>query len=64
MQVGELMTRLVEMVNPNTLAGTRMRDDNIGALPVAKNDRLVGMVTDRDIAMRAVELRIRRSFVR
>ena len=31
-----------------------MRADNIGALRVGENDRLVGMVTDRDIAMRAV----------
>jgi CBS domain-containing protein len=28
-----------------------MRADNIGALPVGENDRLIGMVTDRDIAM-------------
>jgi CBS domain-containing protein len=31
-----------------------MRADNIGALPVGENDRLVGMVTDRDIVVRAV----------
>jgi CBS domain-containing protein len=31
-----------------------MRDENIGALPVGENDHLIGMVTDRDIVVRAV----------
>lgn len=31
-----------------------MRDDNVGALPVGEDDRLIGMVTDRDIVARAV----------
>jgi CBS domain-containing protein len=31
-----------------------MADEDIGALPVGTDDRLVGMVTDRDIAVRAV----------
>ena len=31
-----------------------MRDENIGALPVGENDRLVGMVTDRDIVTRGL----------
>ena len=31
-----------------------MRDEDIGALPVGENDRLIGMVTDRDIAVRGV----------
>jgi CBS domain-containing protein len=57
MQISEVMTRSVDLVDPNTRikdAAVRMRDDNIGALPVGENDRLVGMVTDRDIAVRAV----------
>jgi CBS domain-containing protein len=57
MQVSEVMTRSVDLIDPNTQikdAAVRMRDDNIGALPVGENDRLVGMVTDRDIAVRAV----------
>ncbi|WP_066552251.1 CBS domain-containing protein [Croceicoccus bisphenolivorans] len=32
----------------------RMGRDDIGALPVGENDRLVGMVTDRDIALRGL----------
>jgi CBS domain-containing protein len=31
-----------------------MRDEDIGAIPIGENDRLVGMVTDRDIAIRAL----------
>lgn len=31
-----------------------MRDDNIGSLPVADGDRLVGYVTDRDIVVRGL----------
>lgn len=57
MQVSELMTREVEMVSPqDTLAraAQKMASLDVGALPVAENDRLVGMVTDRDITVRAV----------
>lgn len=57
MQIQEIMTRDVTLVDPNTSvrdAARKMRADNIGALPVGENDRLIGMVTDRDIAMRAV----------
>jgi CBS domain-containing protein len=57
MQVQEIMTRGVDVVDPNMTirdAARRMREDNVGALPVGENDRLVGMVTDRDIVMRAV----------
>lgn len=32
----------------------KMRDDDIGSIPIGENDRLIGMVTDRDIVCRAV----------
>jgi CBS domain-containing protein len=35
-------------------AARRMRANNIGALPVGENDRLIGIVTDRDIVVRAI----------
>ncbi len=57
MQVHDIMTRTVELITPDTAireAARLMREDNIGALPVRENDRLVGMVTDRDIVVRAV----------
>ena len=57
MQVQEIMTRNVYTVDPEMTirdAARRMRTDNIGALPVGENDRLIGMVTDRDIVTRAI----------
>ena len=57
MRVAEIMTRDVEIVNPDdTLqtAAKMMGEINAGALPVSANNRLVGMITDRDIAVRAV----------
>jgi len=57
MQVSELMTRGVECARPNdNLANTaeRMKRLNVGSLPVCgDNDKLVGMITDRDITVRA-----------
>lgn len=56
MRVEEIMTRGAEVVDPNMVirdAAQPMRADNIGTLPVGENDHLVGMATDRDIAMRA-----------
>ncbi len=57
MKVSEIMTGAVDLVNPDTSvrdAARRMADDDVGALPVGADDNLVGMVTDRDIAVRAV----------
>lgn len=39
---------------PLTDIAERMRKDDIGALPVGENDRLIGMVTDRDIVVRGL----------
>ena len=33
----------------------RMREDDVGALPVGENDRLIGIVTDRDIVVRGLD---------
>jgi CBS domain-containing protein len=57
MQVSELMTSDVCYVTPDTKLSElaqRMRDEDIGSIPVAENDRLIGMVTDRDIVIRAL----------
>ncbi len=57
MRVGECMTRDVKMVNPDQSlreAAVTMAAIDAGALPVADGDRLVGMITDRDIAVRGV----------
>ena len=57
MLVREIMTRDVRLLAPHDTileAARRMRDDDIGSLPVAEGDRLVGYVTDRDIVVRGL----------
>ena len=57
MKVREAMTRDVRLVKPEQPireAAKLMGELDIGALPVEENDRLVGIITDRDIAVRAV----------
>ncbi len=57
MQVQELMTRASHLVEPTTSlqeCARVMRDEDLGALPVREGDRLVGMITDRDIAIRGI----------
>jgi len=57
MKVREAMTRDVYIANPqNSIKEVArvMADIDCGAVPVGENDRLVGMLTDRDIAVRAV----------
>lgn len=57
MKVSDCMTRDVEITNPDmTLceAAKLMADCDAGVLPVGDNDRLVGMLTDRDIAIRGI----------
>lgn len=55
MKVREAMHEGVEWVGPDTPLGElahKMRDEDIGAIPIGENDRLIGMVTDRDIVIR------------
>ena len=57
MKVSEAMTRDVSIASPeDTLqqAAKKMAELDAGVLPVGANDRLVGMLTDRDITVRAV----------
>lgn len=57
MQIQQIMTRNVDIADPSMTirdVAQRMRDENIGSLPVGENDQLVGMVTDRDIVVRGV----------
>lgn len=57
MQVSEAMTRNVRVANIDETieqAAQLMAGLDAGALPVSENNRLVGMITDRDIAIRAV----------
>ena len=57
MKVKDMMHKGVECVSPETAINAvakRMRELDVGAIPVASNGTLVGMVTDRDIAIRCV----------
>lgn len=57
MLVRECMSKQVELAAPTTTlvqATQMMKRGDFGALPVQENDRLVGVVTDRDIAIRGV----------
>jgi len=57
MQVQDLMTRDVAMINSDQTiqkAARLMAELDVGILPVGEGDRLVGMITDRDIAVRGL----------
>lgn len=57
MKVREAMSRDVRIANPTETieeAARMMAAQDLGSLPVGDGDRLVGMVTDRDIVVRAV----------
>ncbi|MEO0982576.1 MAG: CBS domain-containing protein [Pseudomonadota bacterium] len=57
MKVKSAMHQNAEWRDPSTPVcelAKLMRDQDIGAVPIGENDRLIGMVTDRDIACRAV----------
>ena len=57
MKVRDVMSRDVQVASPTQSirdAAKMMAKIDAGVLPVGENDRLVGMITDRDIAIRAV----------
>ena len=57
MKVSECMSRDVSIASPRQTiaeAARMMAECDSGVLPVGENDRLVGVITDRDIAIRAV----------
>ena len=57
MKISKVMKRDAKLTSPNdTLqhAAKLMKDCDCGVLPVAEGDRLVGMITDRDIAVRCI----------
>jgi CBS-domain-containing membrane protein len=57
MKVGDVMTRDVQTVRPEQTAreaANFMLQADAGAIPVTEGERLIGMITDRDIAVRGV----------
>jgi CBS domain-containing protein len=56
-QLKELMSRDVQVISPDMSikeAATKMRDGDFGMMPVGEDDRMIGTLSDRDIAIRAV----------
>jgi CBS domain-containing protein len=57
MKVSEVMTRDVQTIQPDQTAreaASFMLKEDAGSIPVTEGDRLIGMITDRDIAVRGV----------
>ena len=57
MKVSEVMTRDVQTVQPDQTvqqAASFMLSADAGSIPVTEGDRLIGMITDRDIAVRGI----------
>jgi CBS domain-containing protein len=56
-KVKDMMHRGAEYVAPNAklqVIAKKMRDYDVGAIPVCEDGKTIGMVTDRDIALRAL----------
>ncbi len=57
MKLRDVMTREVEVISPETPvmeAAEKMRTLDVGSLPVCQGDKVLGVLTDRDIVIRAV----------
>jgi CBS domain-containing protein len=57
MQIREIMTRHVDVIPPHASireAAAKMKELDVGAIPVCDGQKLSGLVTDRDITVRAV----------
>ena len=57
MNISEVMTRDVQVGSPDDVlqkAAQLMEQNDFGMLPIGENNRLVGMLSDRDITIRAV----------
>ena len=57
MKVKDMMHKGAEYVAPNAklqVIAKKMRDHDVGAIPVCEGGKPIGMVTDRDIAIRAL----------
>ena len=64
MKIHEVMTRGVETVSPGAtleFVAKKMLNRNVGFLPVVESEKPVGVVTDRDVVLRAVSFGFRPS---
>jgi len=61
MEVKEIMSSPVEAISPDAMiteAADKMKEFDIGVLPVMKQDKIAGMITDRDIVVRIIAERL------
>jgi CBS domain-containing protein len=66
-KVSDVMTRGVEKISPAATleqAAKEMKAHNVGILPIVDGDNVVGVITDRDIVLRAVSERLRPEMTR
>lgn len=57
MKIAEIMTKDVQTVSPEmdlVMVAQHMRDLDVGVIPVVENGNLLGVITDRDIVVRAL----------
>lgn len=58
MKVAEIMTKEVDTCTPDTPlqdVAAKMKEINVGSIPVCENGKLVGIITDRDIVVRGID---------
>ncbi|MFC7372044.1 CBS domain-containing protein [Fictibacillus iocasae] len=56
-KLNEIMSRNVDVCHPDDNvyeAAVKMKNDNVGAIPVCRNGELMGVITDRDLAVRCI----------
>jgi CBS domain-containing protein len=56
-QIKDMMSRDVQVISPDATiaeAARCMRDGDFGMMPVGENDKMIGAISDRDIAVRGI----------
>ncbi|MFG6496282.1 CBS domain-containing protein [Fictibacillus sp. UD] len=56
-KISDIMTKNVDFVTPQDNVyevAVKMKNDNVGVIPVCENDQVIGVITDRDIVIRGV----------
>ncbi|PKH11596.1 MULTISPECIES: CBS domain-containing protein [Planomicrobium] len=57
MKVADIMTKEVDTCNPGHSlqeVAAKMKEINVGSIPICENEKLVGIITDRDIVVRGI----------
>lgn len=57
MKIQDIMTKTVDWIAPDMVlkdAARKMKEDDVGFLPIGEDDKLIGMLTDRDIVLNCI----------